>query len=269
MLLHSGEKGFVRVQEPQCRPPGRELPAQLGPEDRLQDFQGVFQGGEVADALGLRVPGEDGLDRFHQGAEAPAAAGAGPHRRDPQFRRELCQVHPDAFFLRFVHEVDADHGPAGELQDLEDQVQVPLQGGGVADDDGCVGLPEAEEVPGRRLLRRLGKEGVGPGEVHQGAVEAAVCTASAGVGHGFSGPVAGVLLHAGEGVEHGAFPHVGVSGQGDYRPGAVRLRDAVFHSSTTFLGNRFRRPQPRQRTGATAMRALSQSRRATTAPRMA
>ena len=31
---------------------------------------------------------------------------------------------------------------------------------------------------------------------------------------GFSRPVAGMLVHSGEGVEHGAFPDVGVSGKG-------------------------------------------------------
>lgn len=43
-----------------------------------------------------------------------------------------------------------------------------------------------------------------------------------GTGNGFSRPVSGVLVHAGEGVEYGGFSHIGHAYKGDDRE--FRLR---------------------------------------------
>ena len=97
---------------------------------------------------------------------------------------------------------------------MQDQVQVPLQAGGVTDHHGPIPAAEAEEVPGGLLLGGVGQKGIGAGEVHK---EDALPVADApplGGGHCLSRPIPGVLVQIGQGVKDGAFPHVWVAGQG-------------------------------------------------------
>src|SRR5690606_1523463 len=71
-----------------------------------------------------------------------------------QLGRETVRVDRDPVALRLVHEVQADDHAVRDLQDLEDEVQVPLETGRVDDDDHDVRSAEEDEVPGDLLIDR-------------------------------------------------------------------------------------------------------------------
>ena len=49
-----------------------------------------------------------------------------------------------------------------------------------------------------------------------------------GVGNGFSRPIAGMLIQAGQLVEHGAFPHVGVARESNHLIAVLPLDEKPF-----------------------------------------
>ncbi len=128
----------------------------------------------------------------------------------------------------FIHEVDAYKYPGNQLDGLENQVEIPLQAGGVADDDGCVCPAGAEEVPGLFFFGGMRHKGIGSGEIGKYVVMASAVAEAQSVFHGFARPVAGVLFHSGEAVEKGAFAYVGIAGQGNGFVAGGRLFDEDF-----------------------------------------
>ena len=58
-------------------------------------------------------------------------------------------------------------------------------------------------------------DGIGAGQINQKVSLSLTLTASAGIDHGFAGPVSGVLVQSGQCIEDGAFPDIGISGKGD------------------------------------------------------
>ena len=73
----------------------------------------------------------------------------------------------DSLFACFVHEIDAQDYLGRDFQSLEDQIQVSLQAGGVADYHDGVRLSGAEKIPGYFFLRRVSHQRIGAGNVHQ------------------------------------------------------------------------------------------------------
>ena len=72
-----------------------------------------------------------GLRRSGRPSAPPARPGRGPAAVRPP---------PGHAAAGFVHQVEADHHPVGDLQHLQHQVQVALQPGGIDDDHGHIGL---------------------------------------------------------------------------------------------------------------------------------
>ena len=196
---------------------------------------------------------EQPVERREQPLAAPPLPGDDADHRDAETALQQRKVEPQPAPLRFVQQIDAHEDAVRVFQDLQDQVQVPGEAGGVADHDDGTGLPGAEKVPGGRLLRRVRQEGVGPGQVHKTVPPPPVQTLAPGADHGLSRPVARVLAQASETVEHRAFPHVGVSRQRD----DDRLPFVCRH----------RPPPPSSR--QIWIRLLSASRSASTAPHTA
>ena len=92
------------------------------------------------------------MDRVEQFREALPL----PHRcRDdrnakPVFKR--LDIDPDPVTARLIHQVEADHDAVGDLEDLQHQVEVPLQPGRVHHHHGHVGIAKQDEVPGNLLI---------------------------------------------------------------------------------------------------------------------
>ena len=152
-----------------------------------------------------------GFQRRFQRAQAPLLPGGDPQNRHPQPPGQEPQVQRKAFASGLVHEVDADHHPACDLQNLQHQHQIPLQGCGIADHNHPLRLCGAQKIPGNLLLRRVGQQRIGARQIHNFPA----APAAPGKGNGFARPVARMLVHPRKGIEQGAFAHIGVPGQGD------------------------------------------------------
>ena len=154
-------------------------------------------------------------ERRQEAVQALAAPDRRAHHGDPQGILQCGQVHFNALFPGLVQEIDAQHHRVGARHHLQNQVEIPLQAGGVGYHQGGVGLAGTDEVPGDLLLGALGKEGIGAGEVHQGIGLPAVCKAATGGGNGLARPVARVLVEMGQCIKYRGLSHVGISRQGD------------------------------------------------------
>ena len=125
------------------------------------------------------------------------------------------KIQPYFFLFCFIQQIDAyQYRPAG-FYDLQDQVQVAFQTGGIADYDNRVRFTEADEIPCDFLFCRMGHEGIAAGYIHKRITMLVEGTGSPGIKDGLAGPVACMLLQAGKGIENRAFSHIGIPGQGD------------------------------------------------------
>ena len=131
-----------------------------------------------------------------------------------------------------VHHIQGQHHGDAHFHQLEGQVQVPLNVGGVHDVDDTVGLLVDNEVPGDDFLRRVGPDGVDARQVYHRAVLLAPDRAGLLV-HRDAGEVAHVLVGAGELVEQGGLSAVLVSGKSEDH--------TCFTSTSMFRASSFRR----------------------------
>ena len=216
ILADGMQQGIVPFQQLERHPPAVQAAGQRPLQQRLQLLDSGFDRLGIADFRGVRfLPGDHPRRRVHQLIQPFPAAGAGAHHRHAEILGQLVKINADILFLGLVHQVDADHHPVGDLHGLQHQVQVALQAGGVADHHDAVRPAEADKIPGHLFLRGMRHEGICTGDIHQNGVHPLMGVVPLGVGNGFSRPIAGMLIQAGQLVEHGAFPHVGVARQGD------------------------------------------------------
>ena len=164
--------------------------------------------------LGQR-PGPNGLHRLvDELADALVPCGGDGHHRNAERLTHLPHVDGAAVGVDLVHHVQGqDHGRP-QLQELQCQVEVPLDVGGVHDVDDAVGLLVQDEIPGDDLLLGVGPQGVDAGEVHHCGVLHPPDLAGLPV-HRDAGEVAHMLVGARQGVEEGGLAAVLVAGQGE------------------------------------------------------
>ena len=204
---------------------------------------------------GFDLAGRHAVDRVEQIGDPVTPARYRRHHRNTQPRGQLVDVDSDPVAPRLIHEVETHHHPVGDLQNLEHEVEVPLQPGGVHDDHGDVGLPEQHEVARYLLVGTPRLEAVRAGEVDQLDAPALEIERPLGARHRLAGPVAGVLAQTGECVEDGALPRVGIPAERDEVVPAVHLhpelhqrRGAVggaAHAGTRCHGSHLSSPPPR------------------------
>ena len=181
-----------------------------------QQGEGGFDGSGIGNA-----PCVTGLITFclrcdggGQFSEPPAAAGGGAHHRARQQPGKRLQIPLRAVLLRLVQQVYTHHQPRGDLPDLQHQVQIALQTGGVHHCQSNICRAGEEKVPGHLLFRGVGAERVGAGQVHQAHGIVPGAEAALRRGHCFSRPVPCVLVQPRQGVEDRGFAHIGVARQG-------------------------------------------------------
>ena len=156
------------------------------------------------------------IQLFHQLVKASLFPGNGAGHRYAQLFRQPLQVNGDILAGGFVHQVHAYQDPVRYFHGLKYQVQVALQAGGVAHNHNPVASAKTDKVAGHFLLRGVGHEGIGAGDIYQHVAVLLCLTVALGIGHGFSRPVSGMLVHSREIVEKGAFTYIGVACYGDY-----------------------------------------------------
>ena len=127
---------------------------------------------------------------------------------------EFSAVDGDSFFLRFVGEIDTEDHVVREIADLHGENQAPLKTAGVADADDGIGVFADEKIPCGILFRRMAGERIDARQVGDGDGSAVRGKCTFGDADRFSGPVAGMLMQTGEGVEDGAFSDVRIPGEG-------------------------------------------------------
>ena len=140
-----------------------------------------------------------GGDLHHLAAQGPA---------------QPLQVDLVAVLPHQVDHVHRHHHRKAQLNELGGEVEVALDVGAVHNIQDGVRLLLHQIVPGHHLLQGVRGQGVDPRQIlydHVGAaLEAALLLL-----HRHPGPVAHVLVGAGEGVEQRGFAAVGIARQGD------------------------------------------------------
>ena len=208
----------VLIEQPQAEPAAVEPSRAFFLHERLQQGDRIFDGVGIPDRkrFARLRSGAHPLQTIREKAQAFFPARRRPDHRHPQTPGEQLKVELYAFALRFVHQIDAYHDAPRYLKRLQNKIQVPLKAGRVAHNDDRVRLPEADEIPRDLLLGRVRHQRISAGDIDHDVGAPAGGASPLSVRNGLSRPVARVLVQAGQGVEHGAFSHVRVSGQRDY-----------------------------------------------------
>ena len=180
--------------------------------------KGVIQVVGLYGAAQVHLP-VGGVEQFLQ--PLPGAGGDGDHW-DAQLLGQPLHIDLVPPFGHLVHKVQGQHRGPLQLQQLDGKVQVALQVGGIHDvDDAVRGLPD-DEIPGDDLLHGVGRQGVDARQVHDGQGLVAQTGGALLLLHRHSGPVAHILVRAGQGVEEGGLAAVGVARQSHpHGPGVV------------------------------------------------
>ena len=147
---------------------------------------------------------------------ALALEGADLHHRAAQGLAELFSVDPVAVFSHQVHHVHRHHHRQPQLDQLSGEVEVPLDVGAVHDVQNGIRLLAYQVVSGHHFFQGVRGEGVDAGQVLDDhilmSLEAALL-----LFHRDAGPVAYVLIGAGQIIEQGGFSTVRVAGQCDFQ----------------------------------------------------
>ena len=167
----------------------------------------------------------------HQLVHALVLHSGNGYHRNAQSLAEALHINGAATAGHLVHHVQCQHHGDTHFHQLQRQVQVPLDIGGVHDIDDAVRLLIQDEVPGDDLLRRIGSDGVNARQVYHGTVLLAPDGAGLLI-YGDTGKVAHMLVGAGELVEQRGFAAVLIAGQGE--------NHGFFTSTVMFRASSFR-----------------------------
>ena len=155
----------------------------------------------------------DGVERVEQGGERFLLSCRHAHDRHAELRLQPRQVNGDALAPRLVEQVHAHDQVRRHAAYLQREHERALQARRIAHDDHGVGLAAAHKVARDGLLRRVRAQGVCARNVHEKIVLPRRAAAAARAADGLARPVAGVLVHPGQGVEDGALADVRVACQ--------------------------------------------------------
>ena len=169
---------------------------------------------DVAHRMDAPVNGAVGAEVLHLGLDAAAGGiqqgvhqlgdtlvlgGADGNHRNTQGLRHLLDIHAAAVAPQLVHHVQGDDHGHLQAHELQGQVQVPFNIGGIHNVEDGIGLGFQDKVPGDNFFLGIGTDGVNAGQVHY-----LVVGALDGTGfliHSDTGEIAHMLVGAGEGIE--------------------------------------------------------------------
>src|SRR5262245_6002852 len=155
------------------------------------------------------------VDRLEQLGQPLAAANRGGNDRDSQLPLQSRGVNRDSVPARLVHKVETHHYAIGYLENLEDQIEVPLQPRRIDYDQRDVGLAEEDEVARDFLVGASGLQRIGPRKVDDLDLAVFQVEDAFGARDRLAGPVARVLAQASQRVEDSALAGVGIAREGD------------------------------------------------------
>ena len=213
-----GGHRVVAVQQPLGHPAAARHARERLLDHLRQGRDGLLDPGGLlreAERRGARAARGDAVRGVEQSVDADPRAGRAGHHRDAELPLEPCRVDRNPVAPGLVHQVDVDHHPVGDVEDLQHEVQVALEPRRVDHRHRHVGPSEQDELAGHLFVRAAGLQGVGARQVDDLHARAAVREGPFGPHDGLAGPVAGVLPESGQGVEDGTLADVGVAGEGD------------------------------------------------------
>ena len=152
---------------------------------------------------------------LQQGINAVTAARRCRHDRDAQLTFKPLGVHSHTVAGGLIDQIEADHHAGGDLQDLQDEIQVALQAHRVHHNDRDIRVAEQDEIPCHLLIRAPRLQGVGTRQVDHLDPPAPMRERPLGSRHRLAGPVARVLSQASQGVEDRGLSDIRVARQGD------------------------------------------------------
>ncbi len=148
----------------------------------------------------------------HQLGHTLALGGGNGHHGNAQVVGQLLYVDGAAVGAHLVHHVQRQHHRHPQLQQLQCQVQVALDVGGIYDIDDAVRLLVQYVVPRDDLLLGIGTQGVDARQVHHGALLVLPYLAGFLV-HRHAGEIPHVLVGAGQSIEQRSLAAVLVARQ--------------------------------------------------------
>lgn len=153
---------------------------------------------------------------LHQMFQPLFAAGRRGDYGDAEQLGQFVEIDVNSPFFGFIAKIDTEDQIVGQILNLKNQIQIPLQTGGVADGDDRICIAVADKVPGHLFLSGVRQKGVGAWQVNKDIAAVMEDTAALGTGDRFAGPVACVLAQTGQIIKDCAFSDIGISGQGYY-----------------------------------------------------
>ena len=171
-------------------------------------------GEHMGQLAGLPAPGQ-GDGPFSRSHASLALQCAHLHDLAAQRLAQLLPVDLVPVLADQVDHVDRHHHGDAQLDELGGQVQVALHVGAVHDVQDGVGLLAHQVAAGHDLLQGIGGEGIDAGQVLDDHVLMALQLALL-LFHRDAGPVAHVLVGAGQGIEQGGLTAVRVARQRNF-----------------------------------------------------
>ena len=151
------------------------------------------------------------LGRVHEYVQPAPLARRNRHHRYAQHLRQPVQVYLHAALFHDVHHVQRHHHRLAQLQQLQGQVEAPLQRARVHNVYDDVHLVREDEAARDRLLHRVAGQRVCPRQVHQVDVHAVRLYLALDLLHRDPRPVGHLEVGAGVGVEERGLAAVGVA----------------------------------------------------------
>ena len=203
------------------RVPAQEAVIDLALDGLLNVCDGVLHtaGKDVGQLTGLLLLGS-GNRSLGSSLGALALQCADLNCLAAQLAAQLLQVDLIAVLADQIDHVDRHNNGDAQLDQLGGQVEVALNVGAIDDVQDGIGLLLDQVSTGDDLLQRVGRQGVDTGQVLDDDILIALQLAFL-LFHGNAGPVANVLVGAGQVIEQGSLAAVRVTGQCNFNTHCV------------------------------------------------
>ena len=126
---------------------------------------------------------------------------------------ERGDIRRDAVCFCFVEQVHAEQNMRRYLRNLNQQIEISLQAGGIADYDDRLGITEADEIARGGFLLGICRQGIAPGQVDKRT--ARIAAVACGKPDGFARPVSRVLIQPRQIIENRAFAYIRIARERD------------------------------------------------------
>ena len=137
------------------------------------------------------------------------------HAGAAQRLAQLFQIDGIAVFAHQIDHIHRQHHRMAQIHQLGGQVEIALNIRSVHDVQNHIRVILHQIPPGHQLLRRIGRQGINAGQILNDRLRVSL-QGTLLLLHRHAGPVAHILIGAGQNVEQGGFSAIGIAGQGNF-----------------------------------------------------